>query len=457
MASKNNRYSIYLRPLAYLIDLSIIFLFALQWQLGSADYVYYIGYATVGWFFLSLNSDFYEIYRFTNGVRIVSLTFLQLILFGLIVFSFFGIFPELVKPFNVVMIYLGEIFGAILLAKLGVFYLLRRYRKYLGGNYRNVVIIGKNNRTRELFDFFQNNPIYGYKHKKTFDIKRNYKSEEALNKALNECFDYIIQEGVDEIYCSSTVLPNKQIKRLSNFADNNLKVLKFVPDDHDIYTKHLKVDYYDYLPVVSFRNVPINEPINKLIKRTFDVVLSLLVIVLILSWLTPILAVIIKLSSKGPVFFQQLRNGLDNEEFYCYKFRSMVPPSDKEEAEERSNGDRVMPIGKFMRKTSIDELPQFFNVLRGNMSTVGPRPHMVSETYDFADQVDKFMVRHFVKPGITGLAQVSGYRGEIETENDIKNRVKYDIFYVENWSLLLDIKIIVQTFYKVIKGDKKAY
>lgn len=453
MNSKQNRYSVYLRPIAYLMDLSIILLLALQMEFTTTEYLYYLVFVILGWFFLSLNTGFYEIYRFTNGVRIVSLAFLQLILFGLIVFSFFGIFPERAQPVETVFIYLGKVFIAILLAKLGMFYLLRRYRKYLGGNFRTVVIIGKNNRTRQLSDFFQNNPMYGYKHKKTFDIKRKHKDKTALNNALDECFDYVIKERIDEIYCSSTILPNKQIKRLSNFADNNLKVLKFVPDNHDIYTKHLKIDYYDYLPVVSFRNVPINEPVNKLIKRTFDVVLSLLVIILILSWLTPILALIIKMQSKGPVFFQQLRNGLDNEEFYCYKFRSMRPPGKNEE----ENTYRVTRIGKFMRKTSIDELPQFFNVLRGNMSTVGPRPHMVSETYDFADQIDKFMVRHFVKPGITGLAQVSGYRGEIETEKDIKNRVKYDIFYVENWSLLLDIKIIIQTIYKAIKGDKKAY
>lgn len=449
MRPRQNRYSVYLRPIAYIIDLTIVLVLALQFVFSTEEYIYYAIFATVGWFFLSFNSGFYKIYRFTKSIHIISLCFLQIVLFGLIVFSFFGIFPSLAKPVNTVLNYLVEVLIGVLLAKLGIYYLLQRYRKYLGGNYRTLIIIGKNNRTRQLYDFFRNNPIYGYKHKKTFDLESNSPSGDG-DTVLDECFEYVMEERIDEIYCSTSILSNTQIKRLVNFADNNLKVLKFVPDNQGIYTRHLKLDHYGYLPVLSFRNVPINEPLSRLIKRSMDVLLSLLVIIFILSWLTPLIAILIKLNSKGPVFFQQLRNGLNNEEFYCYKFRSMKPDPDGE-------GGEVTRIGRFLRKTSMDELPQFFNVFRGNMSIVGPRPHMISDTNDFSDRVDKFMVRHFVKPGITGLAQISGYRGEIENENDITNRVKYDIFYVENWSVLLDIKIMVQTFINIIKGDKKAY
>ncbi len=457
MRPRQNRYSVYLRPIAYCIDLALILVFALQFDFSSEEYLYYGVFVTLGWFFLSLNSGFYKIYRYTKAIQITSLCFLQLVLFGLIVFSFFGIFPSLAKPVGPVLLYLSQVLTGILLAKLGIYYLLQRYRKYWGGNYRTLIIIGKNNKTRQLFDFFKNNPIYGYKHKKTFDIEADTPTTDT-NAVLEACFDYVLRERIDEIYCSSSVLSNKQIKRLVNFTDNNLIVLKFIPDKQDIYTRHLKLDHYGYLPVLSFRNVPINEPLNRVIKRSMDIVLSFLVIVFILSWLTPILAILIKLNSRGPVFFQQLRNGLNNEEFYCYKFRSMGPvgstPEDDQLAKKQH---RVTRIGHFLRKTSIDELPQFFNVFRGNMSIVGPRPHMISDTNAFADRVDKFMVRHFVKPGITGLAQVSGYRGEIETKNDIANRVKYDIFYVENWSVLLDIKIMFQTAFNIIKGDKKAY
>jgi putative colanic acid biosynthesis UDP-glucose lipid carrier transferase len=176
-----------------------------------------------------------------------------------------------------------------------------------------------------------------------------------------------------------------------------------------------------------------------------------------LSWITPIIAVLIRLESKGPVIFKQKRNGLNYEEFYCYKFRSMHlnPYADLEQVQK--NDPRITKIGKILRKTSIDELPQFLNVLLGVMSVVGPRPHMVSHTEMYAKSVDKFMVRHFIQPGITGLAQINGFRGEVETETDIINRVKYDIFYIENWTMLLDIKIVFTTILNTIKGEKKAY
>ena len=176
-----------------------------------------------------------------------------------------------------------------------------------------------------------------------------------------------------------------------------------------------------------------------------------------MSWLTPLIAIIIRIESKGPVFFKQNRNGLDYREFICFKFRSMVP-NDTAHLHQVKRGDhRITKIGRFLRKTSIDELPQFFNVLLGDMSVVGPRPHMVSHTHMYAERIDKFMVRHFIKPGITGLAQTSGYRGEVESDSDIINRVKFDIYYLENWSLIMDLKIVFQTIYNALRGEEKAY
>jgi putative colanic acid biosynthesis UDP-glucose lipid carrier transferase len=172
--------------------------------------------------------------------------------------------------------------------------------------------------------------------------------------------------------------------------------------------------------------------------------------------LAPLLAVLIKFESKGPVFFKQGRPGLDEEEFYCYKFRSMQINKTTEK-EASKNDPRVTKIGRFMRKTSLDELPQFFNVLFGDMSVVGPRPHLWSQNKTYGNRIKKYMVRHYVKPGITGLAQVRGYRGEIETEEDMINRIKFDVFYIENWSFAMDVKIIVQTVINIFKGEEKAY
>jgi putative colanic acid biosynthesis UDP-glucose lipid carrier transferase len=275
--------------------------------------------------------------------------------------------------------------------------------------------------------------------------------------SLKNCFAYINEKNIDEIYCSVAELTNDQINELIFFADNNLRELKFIPDNKDIYTKKLKYEYYDYIPILSLRSIPLGEPINKFVKRTFDLIFSSAVIIFLLSWLTPIIAVLIKLESKGPVFFKQSRNGFNYEEFNCYKFRSMTPNKEANLNQVTRGDQRITKVGQFLRKTSIDELPQFYNVLFGDMSVVGPRPHMVSHTNMYAKKIDKFMVRHFVKPGITGLAQISGFRGEVESDKDIINRVKYDIFYIENWSLLLDIKIIFQTLINLVKGEDKAY
>jgi len=320
----------------------------------------------------------------------------------------------------------------------------------LGGNYRNVVVIGDTEKARQLVTIFNKRLEFGFKCKKQFLVK-------GEDFSLQNSISYIVENNIDEIYASIGDLSNKQINRLIDFADNNLKELKFIPDNKEIFAKKLKYEYYDYIPIISLRDIPLKVPVNKFVKRLFDVLFSSAVIIFLLSWLTPLLAILIKLESKGPVFFKQARNGFNYEEFDCYKFRSMKPNDKAHLYQVSKNDSRITKVGSIMRKTSIDELPQFFNVLFGDMSVVGPRPHMVSHTNMYAESVDKFMVRHFVKPGITGLAQISGFRGEVETDKDIINRVKYDIFYIENWSILLDIKIAFQTFLNAIKGDEKAY
>ena len=447
--AQSGRYSIYIRPLSYLIDLVILILFSSQFDFDLEKSLLFDVYITVCWIILSTYLGFYEVYRFTKLIKIISLTLSQALLFALIVFSFFGIFYELIREPGRVLLYLSESFAVIFLFKISLHFFLKKYRKDLGGNFRRTVILGNSPKSLQLRSFFDDNPEYGYNCIKEFKIKSKTNIENI--------FKFILQNEIDEIYCSMAELNNEQINAMINFADNNLKVLKFLPDNKDVFTRKLNFEYYGYLPIISLRKMPTDSTVNQLLKRTLDIVLSLGVIIFILSWLTPLIAILIKLESKGAVFFKQKRNGLDYNEFYCYKFRSMKPNPEADLHQANKNDQRITRIGKFMRKTSIDELPQFFNVLKGDMSVVGPRPHMVSHTHNFAENVDKFMVRHFVKPGITGLAQVSGYRGEIETDQDIINRVKFDIFYLENWSLLLDIKIVFQTVLNAVKGDKKAY
>jgi len=335
--------------------------------------------------------------------------------------------------------------------KLFIYFFLRKYRILFGGNFRKVVLVGKNNSVKPLKHFFEENPDYGYKLIKEFDLD----NQDA--DYLKGIFSFILDNKIDEIYCSMDDLSCDQVEDFIFFTDNNLKTLKFIPDQKQLLSVNSLFEYYDHIPVISQRTISIDKPFHKIIKRIFDILFSLVIIIGILLWLIPIMAIIIKLDSDGPLFFVQKRNGLNNKEFNCFKFRSMEI-NDLADIEQVSKDDkRITRLGKFIRKTSIDELPQFFNVLLGNMSVVGPRPHMVSHTNMYAERINKFMVRHFIKPGITGLAQTKGFRGEVENDKDIINRVKYDIFYIEKWSLLLDFKIIFDTIKNILKGDKKAY
>ncbi|HPF97207.1 MAG: undecaprenyl-phosphate glucose phosphotransferase [Flavobacteriaceae bacterium] len=448
---KHGRYSGYLRPISYAVDLIIINGLALLYFFKNIDPVIFVPIISFSWIILSVYSQFYEVYRYTREVTIASLIIKQLVLFTLVMLAFSGFYHELrLYPANIFKYTLIS-FLFIAIAKFALYYLLQKYRSSFGGNYRKTVIIGKNKQTLALESFFNTNPEYGYLHKGTFNIKDKRDNE------LLKCFQFILDEKIDEIYCSISELSNADMLKVIDFADNNLKILKFLPDNKDIYSKKLKYENYDYIPILSFRDIPLQEPVNQIFKRVFDIAFSSAVIIFLLSWLTPILAILIRLESRGPVFFKQTRNGFNYKEFDCYKFRSMTPNKDAHLHQATRGDQRVTKIGKFIRKTSIDELPQFFNVLFGDMSVVGPRPHMVSHTDMYAKRVDKFMVRHFVKPGITGLAQVSGFRGEVESDKDIINRVKYDIFYIENWSLLLDLKIIFQTAMNAVKGEEKAY
>ena len=449
MIFKRGRYSGFLRPISYMIDLIIIGYFSFGIISEKSNLLYFFIYISSSWIVSTLLSEFYEVYRYTRVTKILGLIAKQTILFLLLVFAFFGFYNELSIQSISILKYIFLAMSFIAIAKFSIYFLLKEYRKVFKGNLRKVVIVGLNKKTDQLRKYFNDNPDYGYQLVTIFDLKKFQNIEEIIK--------HISENEVDEIYSSIAELNNKELTSLIDFADNNLKILKFLPDNKEIYSKKLDFTYYDFLPILSMRRIPTDEPINLFVKRIFDVIFSLIVIIGVLSWLTPILGLIIKMESKGPIFFKQKRNGLDYKEFYCYKFRSMRPNPEAHLYQIKKNDPRVTRIGKIIRKTSIDELPQFINVLKGNMSVVGPRPHMVSHTHMYAEKIDKFMVRHFIKPGITGLAQVSGFRGEVEDDNFIINRVKYDIFYLENWSLLMDLKIIAKTVYNALSGDDKAY
>ena len=445
------RFSKYLRPISVIFDLFVIVLFLYLFLDPSLIKTLPLLMFSISWLISSYVTKFYEVYRFTKLINIISYVFYQLFLYTIIVYAFFGVVetpnPSPLKILNFI-IYTFILISAF---KFTLFYGLQTFRLGFGGNFRKTIIIGNNDSVNELKKFFIAQKELGYENRKTF----NFKSPDELD--LDECFNFIKTRNIDEVYCSANELSENQIKLLIQFCENNFKILKFISERGGLLSKKLKTDTYGLSTVQSLREMPLSNDYNTFLKRLFDIIFSFLVITLLLSWLTPLIALLIKLESSGPVFFKQTRNGIKYKEFTCFKFRSMIENSDADIQQATKNDLRVTRLGKILRKTSLDELPQFFNVLIGDMSVVGPRPHMTRENERYSKTVNKFMVRHFVKPGITGLAQVKGYRGEIETEEDIVNRVKYDIYYLENWSLLLDLNIVFLTSINFITGQKKAY
>jgi putative colanic acid biosynthesis UDP-glucose lipid carrier transferase len=447
---RQGRYSWLIKPISYAVDLSVIQIISL-FYLHQALRLKFVLIISLGWIVTALISKFYEVYRHSSVVRVFNLLVRQGLFFSLFIFAYAGIFPNLEIDPKQTLKYLIICLFFIAISKYILFFLLKRYRAYFKGNIRRTIILGVNKQAKAVAKFFDDTPEAGFINTKLVSFKKSTSQE------LNALFEYIKQNRVDEIYCSLSEIGSAEIKAITKFADNNLKIVKFIPEQNTILNKELKRDFYGLVPVLEFRSIPLDDSYNLALKRVFDVVFSTLVIVFVMSWLTPILALLIKFESHGPVFFKQKRNGYNYKSFSCLKFRSMVINKEADLIQVRKADDRVTGVGKFMRQTSIDELPQFFNVLIGDMSVVGPRPHMLSHTDIYANKVDKFMVRHFVKPGITGLAQVSGYRGEVESDSDIIGRVKFDIYYVENWSVLFDVKIIIKTIIKAVKGDEKAY
>jgi len=326
--------------------------------------------------------------------------------------------------------------------------------------HKKIAIVGYNETGMELAKYFQgNNNIYSFEG--FFDNKKDYISinkEGRIVGGIDDCIDYAIENNVKEIY--STLLPenNNDLEKLVEFADLNCVRIKFVPNAKASLDSNYKVEYLGDIPVGTLQFEPLQELRNRVKKRIMDIVFSGLVIVLVLSWLIPIIGLLIKLSSKGPIFFKQNRTGRDNEIFKIYKFRTMtVTESDQEYKQATKNDSRITRIGKFLRKTSLDEMPQFLNVFVGDMSITGPRPHPIKLNEMYRDSIESYMARHYVKPGISGWAQVHGLRGETETPELMRKRIEHDIWYVENWSSMLDIRIIFMTIINVFRGEENAY
>ncbi|MBS1526487.1 MAG: undecaprenyl-phosphate glucose phosphotransferase [Bacteroidetes bacterium] len=356
------------------------------------------------------------------------------------------------------LFYSMSLFGILLGAWKVVFFAIRKSDRVLLSNSRKAIIVGASRAGTELYNQFNNKVLKGYEMLGFFDDEPSKVQPKHLylgNTSL--CMDYVLKNNVDEIFCALPYSEHKTIERLMSDSDKNLIRFKIVPEYHEYFKNTSYLQNLGNIPILSVRAEPLENILNRALKRAFDIVFSLMVIIFVLSWLFPILAILIKLESKGPIFFTQMRSGRDNHAFKCYKFRSMRINKDKEHIQATLRDPRITKVGTFLRKTSLDELPQFINVLIGNMSVVGPRPHMLSHTEQYSQLIDQFMVRHFMKPGITGWAQINGLRGETKTTEAMLERVEADVWYLENWTFLLDLKIVMLTVWKSIAGDKNAY
>jgi putative colanic acid biosynthesis UDP-glucose lipid carrier transferase len=339
------------------------------------------------------------------------------------------------------------LFIFIFLAKSLIYFTIKYFRS-LGINYRNIMFLGDNDSTEILKNIFKDRKDYGY---------RIFEYDNTGN-TTHDIVDFWKKNGIHTLFFSTENSYSEGVEtEIFKLAEDNKVHISLIPSitQNDFFLYDLA--YIQTQPILNQARYPLDYYSNFLMKRTFDIFFSIFVLGFICSWLFPIIAILIRVSSKGPVFFFQKRYGFHEEVFSCIKFRTMVVNDESTTSTTRENDTRITKVGKFLRKTSLDELPQFINVLKGEMSVVGPRPHMLAVDNYYKPKIGRYSLRSMVNPGITGLAQVSGLRGDSgDVEVEMKKRVLADAFYVKNWSFVLDLVIILKTILLVIGGDKNA-
>ena len=454
------RYSKFSRAIYLIGDVLLVnasFGLAYYLKFGDTSQPYYdllALYFNITWIAATFLLETYHIERVEQNTAIVKNTLRILFLHALLIAAFMVVRKGYYYSREQLLTTYAFLVIFVIAWRFACVYFFRFYRTK-GYNYRRVIVLGSSEVGQSLRDFFRAHPEHGYVFLGFFC---DHRWSPEVKGSIADARQFILDNEVHEVYCSLSDVQSHQINDLIAFADNNLIHVKILPNLREIAYRSVKIDLYGATPVLSFREIPLEDVLNKFTKRVFDVLFSSLVIVGVLSWLLPLVAITIKLTSRGPVFFKQLRSGKDNQSFWCWKFRSMYVNEESHIRQASRHDSRITPVGRILRKTNVDEMPQFFNVLIGNMSVVGPRPHMLRHTEEYSRSINKYMVRHFVKPGITGLAQAKGYRGDTSSNPQLmRNRVKVDMFYIENWSILLDLKIIALTLFSMLNGDKNAY
>lgn len=397
-------------------------------------------------------------YRFVRPEQIVNRLLGVLGLHLVLSVTALGLMKQgIASRFSVAAFYV--LFGILLTGwRLG----LRRFMKSIhmrGVNIRRVVLVGGGDNMLEL-SRVMGDVSYGYRVEALFfagDEEGSYPTSPQYNAEMQRLRDWLATHPVQEVYCGLPSACRNDVLALIRYCENHLIRFYSVPNVRNYVKRRLQLTLLGDVPVLSIRREPLQKPMNRLAKRSFDLFCSSVFLVVFFPFIYAIVGAVIKLTSPGPVFFKQKRNGENGKIFLCYKFRSMKVNKDADKLQATKDDPRKTRFGDFLRRTNIDELPQMINVFRGEMSLVGPRPHMLKHTEEYSRLIDKYMMRHLVKPGITGWAQVTGFRGETKELSQMEGRVRRDLWYVENWTFMLDLRIIAMTFGNMFRGEKDAY
>jgi len=457
-------YSRLIKMMVFILDFYLISLaFSVTKKFGFDDGIaenqetsFFLIFSLI-WVISGFLNEIYRINKFSSLKGIISSLFGSLLVhFCLLMLLLFTTNSYQVSTKFLPFVYL--LTASFLILSRVIYKLTWKYFEFSGFDQRKVVIVGATHSGRALYDFFESHDFSKYNFKGFFDDNADpLIVHKALIKGkIDDLAAFCQRENIDEIYFALPPGNDELLSKISKFADDNFIYLRITPDFGEVVTDRYNVFMLDSIPILTTRKEPLGVAINVWLKRIFDIGFSMLVILTVFPFLFPIIALAIKLDSKGPVIFKQPRQGKKNKLFDCYKFRTMYITGESER-QATKNDPRITRVGRFLRKTNLDEIPQFINALMGNMSVVGPRPHISSQLDQYGAAIKKYKVRHFVTPGITCYAQVNGYRGETKEVSLMEKRVEYDVIYMENWSLSLDIKIIFLTVWNMIRGEKSAY
>ena len=341
---------------------------------------------------------------------------------------------------------------SILIFRILTHFILDSYRSY-GGNIKKIAIIGFDKMGISFYKTIQSNPHLGLRSNGIYFFKSKKPNDKVPEKgSINKFYKCACE--YDEVFISSKI-PISTQKEVIDFCDKHLISVKLLPELVNYEFKNFFIKKLYNIPVIEVNQLPLDYWYNQIFKRFFDIIFSFFVLVFFVSWMYLIFGLIIKYQSKGPVLFVQKRHGLGGKVFNCFKFRTMILNSEEDTKFADNNDSRLTKFGKLLRISALDEMPQFINVLVGDMSVVGPRPHPIKLNEKFQKKIDKFSKRHQFKPGITGLAQIRGYRGKIYGFYDMSSRVKLDRYYFKNWSISFDIKIFFSTVLGILKYNLK--